>query len=790
MNQSIRFRSMQQRLRRGRWSRIFAGGMTLALMLACLGRAGAQPANPEETWADRDGTAMIKFTRTQHGWQASAPTRSEKERVGWVTIAGRKYVVSGGLLGVIQGPGLVFTDKQQPGLRAPLQARFLQLDDQQKDEQKRRIVRVVNPPAHLFEVSEDVPTPESQPRPSPVNGQPRPAPDGPSGPKPRRPVAGPVGYGWATAIERSSDIMVHIVLLWEQPNRDNPNLDNLDPRKFAFASRVVDFRLKPEVTSEGLKVAMRNLDPTTAVERLRAAGIKDVTMHRIPGAPAGMAGKFVDLRARRVAVTNSNPHGIAVDLYYYERQAGQQPPTPVLPTPVLPTPTVPSTPAQPMIPVPANPPVADQRNHWTHTTGSFSGSFVHVRGMSWEERDNKTGQVTFRFEEKSRNADYIELFDGSRAISVRLYATKMMLHGPQFAWHDYYVGQWRQEANAPARQDVPPPVPNNLPPPVPAQLPPIPPPVQLPAGPGNVPPVANPGGKSFAGHLSANDPRDRVREGAFAKVHTVELQAGAVYVINLSSPRGPEFFDVYLRIEDADGRHLAHDDDSGGDLNSRLEFRPNVTGTYRLLVTSYGQGATGSYTLNVSGTVPQIRADGPPPFHGQAPPPPVPAQLPPIPPPVQLPAGPGNAPAVANPVGKSFAGHLTANDPRDRERQGAFAKVHTVELQAGVGYVIDLASADGFDFFDVYLRLQDANGRTLTEDDDSGGGLNSRILFRPTASGTYRLVVTSFQPGATGNYSLHVRPAGPQDRMESLSPIRGDAPPLIDQLPPGFPPGR
>ena len=52
--------------------------------------------------------------------------------------------------------------------------------------------------------------------------------------------------------------------------------------------------------------------------------------------------------------------------------------------------------------------------------------------------------------------------------------------------------------------------------------------------------------------------------------------------------------------------------------------------------------------------------------------------------------------------------------------------------------------------------LSDATGKKLAEDDDSGGGLNARIVFRAAQAGTYRLQATSFNGGA-GAFTLTVR---------------------------------
>lgn len=124
---------------------------------------------------------------------------------------------------------------------------------------------------------------------------------------------------------------------------------------------------------------------------------------------------------------------------------------------------------------------------------------------------------------------------------------------------------------------------------------------------------------------------------------------------------------------------------------------------------------------------------------------------------------PGWTGGLAGKVVARFSGSLTKSDPQDRERKGRHCKVHQVRLQAGATYVFDLESGNGRPgphnpgYFDTWLRLEDAAGRTLINNDDGGEGLNARIRFSPTQGGTFRLVVTSYRTGATGNYALIVR---------------------------------
>jgi hypothetical protein len=98
---------------------------------------------------------------------------------------------------------------------------------------------------------------------------------------------------------------------------------------------------------------------------------------------------------------------------------------------------------------------------------------------------------------------------------------------------------------------------------------------------------------------------------------------------------------------------------------------------------------------------------------------------------------------------------LTRDDPKDRVLKNSHHKVHTFKMKAGVTYVIDLVSRD----FDAFLRLEDSAGKQLAQDDDSGGGLNARIVFKAEHPDSYRIIATTFVAGGTGKYTLTVKEA-------------------------------
>ncbi|GAB4573252.1 MAG: hypothetical protein Kow0077_15020 [Anaerolineae bacterium] len=75
---------------------------------------------------------------------------------------------------------------------------------------------------------------------------------------------------------------------------------------------------------------------------------------------------------------------------------------------------------------------------------------------------------------------------------------------------------------------------------------------------------------------------------------------------------------------------------------------------------------------------------------------------------------------------------------------------YRLALEAGQTVSIVLASED----FDAYLRVKDADDFVLAEDDDSGGALNSALLFTAPESGTYIIEISAFGGPAQGAFTL------------------------------------
>ncbi|MBI3407955.1 MAG: PPC domain-containing protein [Planctomycetes bacterium] len=188
-----------------------------------------------------------------------------------------------------------------------------------------------------------------------------------------------------------------------------------------------------------------------------------------------------------------------------------------------------------------------------------------------------------------------------------------------------------------------------------------------------------------------------------AKEFTVQLEAGTKYTVTMDTD-DPDF-DPFLVVKNKLDRVVDFDDDSGGFLNAKLSFTPVKDGIFK--ISAAALRGTGSFTFKIS---------------------------------------PGKGDKVPS-VGKNG---LTIKGSLKDDR---YKVAYQVKLRAGKTYRIDLKSTD----FDAFLYLHDADGKKLAEDDDSGGGLDSRITYKAAADGIYVFTATSLGMSGTGDFVLVVR---------------------------------
>jgi hypothetical protein len=174
--------------------------------------------------------------------------------------------------------------------------------------------------------------------------------------------------------------------------------------------------------------------------------------------------------------------------------------------------------------------------------------------------------------------------------------------------------------------------------------------------------------------------------------------------------------DSYLRLEDATGKELAKDDDSGGFVNARVNFQCRKDGEHRVICTTFA-GGTGPFTLTIQ-EIALAKA-------------------------AELTLKDGMAKVEAK---------LTGMDATDAVQTRSVCKIYAIKLAKGKTYQIDMMSKD----VDSFLRLEDASGKELARDDDSGANRNARIRFECPENGEYRIIATTYL-GGTGSFTMSVK---------------------------------
>jgi hypothetical protein len=209
----------------------------------------------------------------------------------------------------------------------------------------------------------------------------------------------------------------------------------------------------------------------------------------------------------------------------------------------------------------------------------------------------------------------------------------------------------------------------------------------------------------------APKPKEMVLKGTLTALepemaHKVILPKDQPYSISVSSPG----FFTALAIVDERGRVVAQS--KAGFLHT------SKGGPMRLVVSSPG-GSSGQYVIHLRPMNPDATKPG--------------------------------AVLTVGPEGVTVEAVLTKDDPLDKVRKN-YCRIFDVKMQAGKKYVIDLQSKQ----FDSFLRLENAAGKQLAQDDDSGGGNDARIRFTAPEDGVFQVIVTSFGL-ETGLFLLKIR---------------------------------
>ena len=190
-------------------------------------------------------------------------------------------------------------------------------------------------------------------------------------------------------------------------------------------------------------------------------------------------------------------------------------------------------------------------------------------------------------------------------------------------------------------------------------------------------------------------------------------------------------FDTYLHLIGPTGERLTSDDDGAGSgTDSRIQYTTQAAGRFRVLATSYGGYAQGSYTIRSAEGFGQTNTA------------------------VEL--------TLDEQVTGTFEGSSVDEfAPYDEfDEFGGYGEYayggqndegdrYTIELDAGLQVVFDMQS----EAVDSYLRLLGPEGYDVSADDDSGDGLNARLVYMIQQAGTYTVVASALSGGA-GQYTL------------------------------------
>jgi hypothetical protein len=214
----------------------------------------------------------------------------------------------------------------------------------------------------------------------------------------------------------------------------------------------------------------------------------------------------------------------------------------------------------------------------------------------------------------------------------------------------------------------------------------------------------------------------------------IELIAGHFYVFDMKGvdSGGGTLADPMLQLHSATSGYLATDFDSGIGSDARLNFYATSSGSHFLAAIGAGSAA-GTYTLMAT----DLGADD---YDG----------------------------SIATTGSLSPGGSITGNIQMSQESDW-----FRIELSAGRIYAFDLKGADsgGGTLVDPHLRIQDGAGSFLFSDDNSGIGLDARLTFLATSSGTYYLAAAGVSESGVGSYTLTATDIGTDDHVGGTATI-------------------
>lgn len=226
---------------------------------------------------------------------------------------------------------------------------------------------------------------------------------------------------------------------------------------------------------------------------------------------------------------------------------------------------------------------------------------------------------------------------------------------------------------------------------------------------------------SVAGRIEDGDSAEDDSEGHRYDEHVIRLEAGRRYRISV----GSDAFDSLARLyRPGTEQPVAENDDSGGTLNSLISYRPDESGDYVLRVSPLAGNGRGAYRAAA-----QI-----------APPWPAPLTM---------------FRRMEATIWRVYTGELSATDA---DNGGPRFDDYLVHFDAGQQRTItlDATGAEPFDTVVQIYRAADREGDSLASNDDSGGSLNSMLVYKADQAGDYVIRATALGADGLGPYRLRV----------------------------------
>lgn len=257
------------------------------------------------------------------------------------------------------------------------------------------------------------------------------------------------------------------------------------------------------------------------------------------------------------------------------------------------------------------------------------------------------------------------------------------------------------------------------------------------------------------GALQATNPT--LDGGAHAEPWAFNGRAGQSIDLTMRSSD----FDSYLILTGPNDYRVENDDHPGLGVHSRIQTTLPTDGNYTVWATSYRPATTGAYTLAFQ---PDAQATAPDLGQWQQ-------SVP------TVPTGPSSGGPLVLPA--SLSGSLAPGD--GTLSSGEFVDEYVLDLQSGNILDVRMQSSQ----FDTYLMVR-GPGDFRQDNDDAVGqaGTNAAIRVTIPATGRYRVLATSYQPGETGSYTLQVRVPNASGAQTPVAPTDSPSPTGDRPLPP------